>query len=123
LVKFIFENYVMDLLLFLILRHHSAVNSALTLDEISAQSLEEQHYKPVKGYSAILKRMVFELNTYDSACAPFVSVIVDLLVKFTVGEEYCLASDIIDLLEKESNTDIKTNYVQEYSELDSTSPL
>lgn len=123
LVKFVFENYVMDLLLFLVLRHHSAVNNALTLDEISAQSLEEQHYKPVKGYSSILKRMVFELNSYDSACAPFVSVVVDLLVKFTVGEEYCLASDIIDLLEKESTSDIKTNSVQEYTDLDATSPL
>ena len=73
LVKFIFENYIMDLLLFAVLRHHSAVNDSLALDEISAQKLEEHYYRPIKGFSAIMKKVVYDLNSYESACAPYVS--------------------------------------------------
>lgn len=123
LIKFIFENYVMDLLLFAVLRHHSQVNDALALDEIPAQELEERYYKPIKGFSSILKRMVYDLNSYDTASAPFVSQIMNLLVKFTVGEEFCLASDIVDMLEKESTNVISSNLYQEYIELNKQSTL
>jgi hypothetical protein len=123
LIKFIFENFIMDLLLFAVLRHHSNVNDALALDEISAQNLEEFYYKPIKGFSAILKRMVYDLNSYDTACAPFVSYIMNLLVKFTVGEEFCLASDIVEMLEKDSLNMINTNSYQEYMDLNKQSTL
>lgn len=123
LLKFIFENYIMDLLLFIVLRHHSNVNDALALDEIPAQNLEELYYKPIKGFAAIMKRMVYDLNSYDTTCAPFVSYIMNLLVKFTVGEEFCLASDIVDMLEKESANVICTNLHSEYVDLNKQSTL
>jgi Ca2+-binding EF-hand superfamily protein/serine/threonine protein kinase len=123
LIKFIFENSILDLLLFAVLRHHSAANEALALDLIPAQNLEEQYYKPVKGFSAIMKRLVFDLNSYDTASAPYVSTIIDLLVKFTVGEEFCLASDIVDLLEKDANITIVSNTLAEYQELAQKSTL
>lgn len=123
LIKFIFENYIMDLLLFAVLRHHSNVNDALALDEVSAQNLEEHYYKPIKGFSAILKRMVYDLNSYDTACAPFVSYVMNLLVKFTVGEEFCLASDIVEMLEKDGANIVTTNMYQEYMDLNKQSSL
>lgn len=123
LIKFIFENYIMDLLLFIVLRHHSQVNDALALDEIPAQNLEEHYYRPIKGFSHIMKRIVYDLGSYDTACAPYVSMILNLLVKFTVGEEFCLASDIVDMLEKESSNVIATNLYAEYGELNKQSTL
>lgn len=123
LIKFVFENYILDLLLFIVLRHHSEVNDALALDEIPAQNLEEHYYRPIKGFSNIMKRMVYDLGSYDTACAPYVSMIMNLLVKFSVGEEFCLASDLVDMLEKESANVISTNMFAEYSELNKQSTL
>ena len=70
-----------------------------------------------------MKRLVFDLNSYDTASAPYVSTIIDLLVKFTVGEEFCLASDIVDLLEKDANITIVSNTLAEYQELAQKSTL
>ena len=123
LIKFIFENYIMDLMLFIVLRHHSQVNDALSLDEISAQDLEGHYYRPIKGFAGIMKRVIFDLGSYDTASAPYVAMVMNLLVKFTVGEEFCLASDIVDMLEKESSNVISTNMHQEYTELNKQSTL
>lgn len=123
LIKFVFENYILDLLLFIVLRHHSEVNDALALDEIPAQNLEEHYYKPIKGFANIMKRIVYDLGSYDTACAPYVSMIMNLLVKFSVGEEFCLASDLVDMLEKESANVISTNMFAEYTELNKQSTL
>lgn len=123
LIKFVFENYILDLLLFIVLRHHSQVNEALALDEIPAQNLEEHYYRPIKGFANIIKRVVYDLGSYDSACAPYVSMVMNLLVKFTVGEEFCLASDIVDMLEKEVANVISTNMYAEYTELNKQSTL
>ena len=123
LIKFMFENYVLDILLFAVLRHHSSVNDSLALDEISAQQLEEHYYRPIKGFAGILKRMVFELNNYESACAPYVSSIIDILVKFTIGEEFCLSSDLIEPLEKEMGVSIFSNTLAEYAELSKQSSV
>lgn len=123
LIKFVFENYILDLLLFLVLRHHTQVNDSLALDEISAQNLEEHYYRPIKGFANIMKRIVYDLGSYDTACAPYVSMIMNLLVKFTVGEEFCLASDIVEMLEKESGNVISTNMFTEYTELNKQSTL
>ena len=51
------------------------------------------------------------------SCSPFVQIIIENLVKFHVGEEYKLTSDITDIL---SDTTItyytKTNLHQEYKD-------
>jgi hypothetical protein len=69
-----------------------------------------------------MKRIVCDLQSYESASAPFVGNIIDLIVKFTVSEEFVLASDIIDVLEEESNLQIQTNTIDEYHQLQSAKP-
>ena len=123
LIKFIFDNYILDLFLFAVLRHHTCVNEALAVDEVAAQDLEEHFYKPIKGFGAVLKRLIFDLNNYEDASAPYVGNVIDILVKFTVGEEFILASDIIDLIEKDSTIHIKTNNLEEYVDLIKQSSL
>jgi hypothetical protein len=117
LIKFVFEHFILDILLFLVLRHHGAVNEALGAEELPAQKLEDHYYKPVKGFAAIMKRIVCDLQSYESASAPFVGSVIDLIVKFTVSEEFVLASDIIDDLEEEANLLIQTNTIDEYFQL------
>ena len=45
--------------------------------------------------SKLLKLMIYEMYYYSTPMAPFVKEVVDYVVKFFVGEEFILGSDIV----------------------------
>ena len=53
--------------------------------------------------SKLLKLMIYEMYSYSTPMAPFVKEVVDYVVKFFVGEEFILGSDIVS-----SNNDDKS---------------
>ena len=45
--------------------------------------------------SRLLKTLLYEMHSYSTPMAPFVKEIVEYVVKFFVGEEFNLGSDIV----------------------------
>jgi hypothetical protein len=45
--------------------------------------------------SRLLKTLLYEMHSYSTPMAPFVKEVVDYVVKFFVGEEFMLGSDIV----------------------------
>jgi hypothetical protein len=120
LVKYMFNFYVFDILLFLILRHHREINDQIANSAqnlIDYDKLENTYYTPIKGFKVIMQKLVYDLRSYDGASAPYVSHVLDLLVKFSIGEEFHLASEILEELEMHSSMIIKKNDLKEYRKI------
>lgn len=100
LIKYMFNFKVFDILLFLILRHHKEVNDMIANsgnDIIDYDKLENLYYTPLKGFKVIMQRLIFDLKNYDGAAVEYVGHILNLLVKFSVGEEFLLGSEIVEI--------------------------
>lgn len=100
LIKYMFNFKVFDILLFLILRHHREINEMISKSGdqmIDFDKLENLYYTPLKGFKVIMQRLIFDLKSYDGAAVEYVGQILNLLVKFSVGEEFILGSEIVDI--------------------------
>lgn len=123
IVKFMFNYYVFDILLFLVLRHHTAVNEQIagsSEDVIDYDQLENKYYAPVKGFKLIMQKLIYELRSYEGSSSPFVGHVLELSVKFAIGEEFCLMSEMLGELEEDINLYPKLNFVNEYKSISDT---
>ena len=126
LIKYMFNFKVFDILLFLILRHHKEINDMIVnsgSEMIDYAKLENLYYTPLKGFKVIMQRLIFDLKNYDGAAVEYVGQILNLLVKFSVGEEFILGSEIVDikhqnLLGGETNDKIGQMDVGEWIQFD-----
>lgn len=122
LIKYMFNYYVFDILLFLVLRHHKEINTQIadSSDQmIDFEKLENSYYTPIKGFKVIMQKLIFDLKDYEGASAPYVGHVLDILVKFCIGEEFFLTSEILEELEVHSNMVLKSNQLGEYKEINS----
>lgn len=125
LVHFLFTNDVLDMIVFLALRHHKQITIAET-ELTQKTSLAKAHINQVREYLSLccqppppsppqekmihlrersisvlkcvrelMKSLVYQLDSYGSAVAPYVHRLLENLVKFFIGEEYKLQSDLI----------------------------
>jgi hypothetical protein len=135
LVKFLFDHNVIDLLLFVTLRHHKQAISDIkrgkivvkttTYDEYSKKWRETSHqelysqdcFAPLLAFKEVMRNLIYPLKTYEGASSPYVGQILDTLVKFSYGEEFTLASDLIDFLDQHTAIQIKNNTMAEYEEI------
>ena len=44
---------------------------------IDFEQLENRYYAPIKGFKLIMQKLIYELRSYDGACAPFVENILE----------------------------------------------
>jgi len=78
----------------------------------------EQRKRSVEVLTALrelFKQLIFQLDSYKSAVAPYVHRLLENLVKFFIGEEYKLQSDMIGLLNKSVGTLPDRNLYSEYT--------
>ena len=97
LVKFIFEHGILDLLVFLTLRHHSESRHIYEQTKKKGRTKPESAVRLVRGLCEVFRTIIFDMASFESTCAPFVHIMVENLCKFVLGEEYKLASDCVDL--------------------------
>jgi hypothetical protein len=64
--------------------------------------------------SRLLKTLLYEMHSYSTPMAPFVKEIVGYVVKFFVGEEFNLGSDIV-LQQKNGKEQSLNEYLKERS--------
>jgi len=79
----------------------------------------EQRKRSVEVLTALrelFKQLIFQLDSYKSAVAPYVHRLLENLVKFFIGEEYKLQSDMIGLLNKSVGTLPDRNLHSEYTD-------
>lgn len=60
--------------------------------------LRERSISVLKCVRELMKSLVYQLDSYGSAVAPYVHRLLENLVKFFIGEEYKLQSDMISSL-------------------------
>lgn len=97
LAKFLFENYVMDLLVFLTLRHHTESRRILISGKEKGSRTYEDTVRLVKGLTEVFRTIILDMTRFENACAPFVHLMLESLCKLVLGEEYRLASDAADI--------------------------
>lgn len=120
LVKYMFNFYVFDILLFLVLRHHKEINTQIAESSdqmIDFEKLENTYYTPIKGFKVIMQKLIYDLRSYEGASAPYVGHVLDILVKFCIGEEFFLISEILGELEIHSQLVLKSNQLEEYKDI------
>ncbi|EAR94381.2 EF hand protein (macronuclear) [Tetrahymena thermophila SB210] len=126
LVQFLFDNDVLDMLVFLSLRHHKQITleeiettqkTSLTKANLNHEYMLVQREKSIRILTALrelMKSLIYQLDSYKSAVAPFVHKLLENLVKFFIGEEYQLQSNMIDILNRSVGSLPDRNLHSEY---------
>jgi len=117
LVKFIFSNYILDILVFLALRHHTKSRKYLKKRKSKIERNYDDTVRLVKGLLEIFKSIIFDMTSYQTSCSPYVQNFLENFVKFLLGEEFKLTSDIADLLSGNQELNVIRNTYDEYSSL------
>lgn len=89
----VIEDKVIDMLLFLSLRHfklvsaESEVEKWVTFDPQPKRLRMKNSSKLMNRLIDLMKLMVFEMHSYETPLSPFVREVLDYLVRLFVGEE------------------------------------
>jgi hypothetical protein len=117
LVKFIFENRVLDLLVFLTLNHHTQSRKYLKKQNSKIERKYDDTIRLLKGMLEIFKCIIFDMSGYDNSSAPYVQIFMENFVKFFIGEEFKLGSDVADMQSENQEIRIINNLHTEYANL------
>ena len=65
-----------------------------------------------------MQKLIYELRSYEGSSAPYVESVLNLVVKFVIGEEFMLCSDLVPELSEVEKIRIRTNRASEYQKID-----
>jgi len=69
----------------------------------------DRKFRLLKHLRMLFKLFLFDFAEYNSASAPYAQSFLENLIKFYIGEEYMLGSDIIKNLQYNDNLEIINN--------------